>query len=241
MRSPNYPAISLADAVSLTQKLWEREKKTVVPPLEAAKTWGYSIMSGPARTKLSALRKYGLVNDIGDGVQVSQLAMRILHQPVGNRDRQDATQEAALKPELFDQVYKTHKDSSDATLCSYLVVSKNFTEEGSKVFAKSFRETISFADLTGDVTVPQHEEDRLKEVPLAKGTNSSGVPITAQMTRVSANSLPIPVGDNVALVPFPMSEEDFDLFIGTLQLWKKKLIKAADLTKSPEVEGESGQ
>jgi len=29
---------------------------------------------------------------------------------------------------------------------------------------------------------------------------------------------------NVARIPFPMTEDDFDLLIGTLNLWKKKLI-----------------
>jgi hypothetical protein len=44
--------------------------------------------------------------------------------------------------------------------------------------------------------------------------------------------LPILVGasNRVARIPFPMTEDDFDLLIGTLNLWKKKLIapKSAD-------------
>ena len=37
--------------------------------------------------------------------------------------------------------------------------------------------------------------------------------------------LPILVGANrVARIPFPMTEDDFDLLIGTLNLWKKKLL-----------------
>lgn len=43
------------------------------------------------------------------------------------------------------------------------------------------------------------------------------------------NELPVPIGDGlVARVPFPMTEEDFELLIGTLQLWKKKLVKPSD-------------
>lgn len=33
-----------------------------------------------------------------------------------------------------------------------------------------------------------------------------------------------------------MTEEDFDLFIGTLNLWKKKLVKKPD-QPTPKVEG----
>lgn len=41
--------------------------------------------------------------------------------------------------------------------------------------------------------------------------------------------LPIPLGNgHVARVPFPMTEEDFNLFVGTLNLWKKKLVYVPD-------------
>jgi hypothetical protein len=37
--------------------------------------------------------------------------------------------------------------------------------------------------------------------------------------------LPVPIADGlVARVPFPIPEEDFDLLIETLKLWKRKLI-----------------
>jgi len=40
------------------------------------------------------------------------------------------------------------------------------------------------------------------------------------------NELPILVGNGmVARIPFPMSEDDFQLLIETLNLWKKKLVK----------------
>ena len=41
--------------------------------------------------------------------------------------------------------------------------------------------------------------------------------------------LPVPLdGDRVALVPYPMTEEDFTLLIATLQLWKKRLVRGQD-------------
>jgi hypothetical protein len=49
--------------------------------------------------------------------------------------------------------------------------------------------------------------------------------------------MPVLVGPGkVARIPFPMTEEDFDLFIGTLNLWKKKLVKKPD-QPTPKVEG----
>lgn len=41
--------------------------------------------------------------------------------------------------------------------------------------------------------------------------------------------LPVPLdGDRVALVPYPMTEEDFTLLIATLQLWKKRLVRGGE-------------
>jgi len=48
------------------------------------------------------------------------------------------------------------------------------------------------------------------------------------------NELTVPIGDNLAArVPFPMSEDDFKLFIDTLNLWKKKIVKPKSLPTSP--------
>ena len=43
---------------------------------------------------------------------------------------------------------------------------------------------------------------------------------------VARKELPVPLdNDLVARVPYPMTEEDFDLLIDTLQLWKKRLVQ----------------
>ena len=47
------------------------------------------------------------------------------------------------------------------------------------------------------------------------------------MTVAIENELPILVGNSrVARIPFPMSEEDFDLLLETLQLWKRRIVTA---------------
>jgi hypothetical protein len=46
---------------------------------------------------------------------------------------------------------------------------------------------------------------------------------------LTRKELPVPLdGDRVALVPYPMTEEDFTLLIATLQLWKKRLVRGRD-------------
>jgi hypothetical protein len=45
----------------------------------------------------------------------------------------------------------------------------------------------------------------------------------------TTQELPILVGVNrIARIPFPMAEDDFDMLIKTLNLWKEKLVATKD-------------
>ena len=59
--------------------------------------------------------------------------------------------------------------------------------------------------------------------PLAPAPSARREPAPFSLAR---KELPVPLDhDLVARVPYPMSEEDFELLIGTLQLWKKRLVQ----------------
>ncbi len=61
MRSPNYPAIGLDEAIKAVEVVWSKEKRTAVPIEVLGKAMGYKSVSGPVRTKTAALRKFGLL------------------------------------------------------------------------------------------------------------------------------------------------------------------------------------
>jgi hypothetical protein len=146
MRSPNYPAVSLRESCQRARLLWVREKRTPVPSDVAAKAIGYAGISGPSRTVMAAMKKYGLVDSDDKMVRVSDLALRILH-PADEDAEIKALQEAALKPELFAELYSTHRDASDDALRSYLITRLEFSEAGARQLIKAFRDTISLARL----------------------------------------------------------------------------------------------
>ena len=53
---------------------------------------------------------------------------------------------------------------------------------------------------------------------------------------LTQQEMPILVGpDMVAKIPFPMTEDSFDLLIGTLNLWKKKLVQKPEAKQGNEV------
>jgi len=145
LRSPNYPAISLPEAVGEIQKVWTEEKRTAVPIDVLGKAMGYTSLSGPVRTKVAALRKYGLLEQQGGMYKLSDLAMHILHAE-DMKEREQALQAAALRPELFRELFTSHGDASDNALKSHLILHKKFSDAGAKQFIKAFRETLSLAN-----------------------------------------------------------------------------------------------
>lgn len=147
-RSPNYPAIGLGQAIRLIRIFWNQEKRSSVQPDAAAKTFGYNSLSGPARTKISALKKYGLLAEDGGGLKITELGLKIAQYQPETEEYIKAVQDAALKPELFRAVFQTHGDASDHSLKSHLVVKMKFSEAGAKHFIKAFRDTIKVANLS---------------------------------------------------------------------------------------------
>ena len=61
-RSPNFPSVNLADAIEAVRAIYQREGRSLMPRLSAAKALGYNSMNGRSLSKLGALRGYGLLD-----------------------------------------------------------------------------------------------------------------------------------------------------------------------------------
>ena len=145
MRSPNYPSIGLSEGVELARTFWARENKTAVPLDVAASALGYKSASGPARTKLAALKKYGLLEGSQGIYRISDIALRIIH-PANEQEKHSAIVEAAYSPELFRQLRESHLHASVAAIKSHLINQLQFSEIGADQCIAAFKDTIKFAD-----------------------------------------------------------------------------------------------
>jgi hypothetical protein len=156
MRSPNYPALGLTQAVDAAKKLWAKEKRTSVGMETAASALGYSSLSGPARVAIATLRQYGLVEKPDPGhVRLSQRAVDIVHG--SDADRQKALEQAAGAPRLFRDLWTTHSEGSDDAIRSYLITKKDFSEEGARKAVRAFRDTVKLAK--PDASGYNHDEN----------------------------------------------------------------------------------
>jgi hypothetical protein len=150
-RSPNYPTVSLEDAVILVRRLYDAEKRASVALIVVAQALSGSAsmkgLSGPARSKIAVLRSYGLIEDLAPGkVRVSDRALAILQRPTP-ATYTGSIREAALAPPLFRELYEEHRDASDGALKYHLMTDKKFTEDGANRAIKAYRETFAFANL----------------------------------------------------------------------------------------------
>ncbi len=146
-RSPNYPSIPLTQAVEMAGKWYEREKRTNISPEAAAKALGYGALSGSARTAIGSLRQYGLVENAKDGLRISDLAMEIIHQPIGSPERTKALKQAAMRPPLIAELSSSHGDASDDSFRAYLITRRKFSPDGAGRFVPAFREALQIARL----------------------------------------------------------------------------------------------
>lgn len=213
-RSPNFPGVDLVEAIKLTQKLYDRERRAPFPVESAAKAWEYKGPSGPVRVRIGALRQYGLIAREGKDSKLTDRALTLTLRNSANREHRDALRAAALTPDLFRELQETRADASDESLRHHLIVDKGFTPEGAERCIKAFRGTTNAAGLTGYDTIsglngdenPDEDEEKsmITEAPhqrtvgpirseLAQGSIAIPIPLDAE--RMATVTVPIDMGE----------------------------------------------
>lgn len=152
-RSPNYPAVSLSEAIGLASRLWKKEKRTPVSMDVASQAIGYKSASGPSRVKLSALKKYGLLDESKQGFAISELAMHLLHAQKDSPEYIEHARKAALNVDLFQELASSHLHASAEAIRSHLLLHKGFSEDGADAAIEAFLNTKDFAKLDSDDTI----------------------------------------------------------------------------------------
>ncbi|MDO8750485.1 MAG: hypothetical protein Q7K03_05005 [Dehalococcoidia bacterium] len=189
LRSPNYPAVGLGEAVSLVKKLYQAEKGGMFPPESSAGAWGYKSFSGPVRSKFAALKQYGFIDQKkGQGAKLSGRALTIALRNEASKEYLAALKEAAFEPSLFREFYEGNKfDSSDDTLKHELIVNRRFTDDGAEQFIEAFRSAMTIAQLTKPAIISGQEEsqtqdkdDDMLEPPPTKDTITIPIPFSPE-------------------------------------------------------------
>jgi hypothetical protein len=161
VRSPNYPAISLPEAITRAKTIHEAEQHLAAPKEVIAKHLGFGGLNGVSNRIISALTKYGLLEEVsGDKVKVSPLAISILH-PTSPAEKASAIKDAASKPSLFSEITSEWNGAqpSDANLRTYLI-RRNFASDALDRVIQAYRDTMELVTSTeGGYNKPASHSD----------------------------------------------------------------------------------
>ncbi len=175
-RSPNYPAISLEDAITKVRVVYEHERRNYTARAVILRHLGYKeLRGGTGGRVLSALRQYGLLEEKDDQYRVSDLANRLLHLSADAPERAAALKESAVKPQIFRELLANYPDGlpSNATLQNYLITKKNFNPDSVGAFVRVFRATIELAKPTpGPYNAGEGHGEEEGEGMMAEGAES---------------------------------------------------------------------
>ena len=202
VRSPNYPAISLADAIERLEKLGNEIHSHPAPRDLVLTGMGYSGANGASLTALAALGKYGLLEREGEDFKITERGMMYLH-PESDEERRKAVRDAATEPKLFAELNErfTGEKPGDGLIRNYLL-RKKFTPSAASNALLSYRETMEFMEgvcgdeyLSGDVA---DEESASMEQQLPGTTISArtgGNPVPCATTTVSPGQFRVSMTD----------------------------------------------
>jgi hypothetical protein len=146
VRSPNYPALSLPDAIGRVANLHRELHGHSAPREDIAKAMGFNTLNGASATAISALHKYGLIEGGGDNIKVSDRALRILH-PHSPEEKAEAIQEAASEPQLFNDLAERFPGglNNEALVRNYLIRA-GFAPSAVPAVITAYRETSEMVD-----------------------------------------------------------------------------------------------
>jgi hypothetical protein len=124
LRSPNYPSLSLGEAIEMTRKLHAKNRTNPIDREAAAKDLGYSGLTGRSGKVLATLGQYGLVEKAGKGgLRVSRAATTLMYGDDDPRMKRSVLIEAAFMPALFAELHERFSDGvpSENSLKNYLI------------------------------------------------------------------------------------------------------------------------
>jgi hypothetical protein len=148
VRSPNFPIISLPQAITRIEVIYDSEQTVPADRATLANHLGYSGLNGASLKMISALGKYGLLEELPNKqFRVSKLAMTIMH-PASEGEKMDAIREAARGPALFQKLTEQFEGQrpSETNLRSWLL-RNGFAKSAVDSVTKAYGETM---DLVGD-------------------------------------------------------------------------------------------
>ncbi len=234
-RSPNYPRLSLADAIERVSKLYKKEGTHKTTREAVAEGLDYTSLNGASLGMISTLKQYGLLEEDADGIRVSQDTVALVMLPAGDHERVEALQRSAFAPRLFSELREEYGETlpSDVSL-RYALIKKGYSEKASGEVIRAYRDTLELvSEESADYTDADAEDRQGSEPPMTQPT--AGQQISASRSHGTFVDAGAPRGSGeAAVLQFRISntsEARIELMGDITQESIERLMKILDVQK----------
>jgi hypothetical protein len=237
LRSPNYPAFPLDEAVSKINILWEKDGKAGSHRSVVLKHLGFNAESGSALRNLSTLRSFGLTSEKNRHIILTDIALDIVLYSHDEQIYYRSLQEAALNPNIFRELYEKHSDGlpSDDALKSELIREYDFNPKVVDNFIDRFRTTLNYAKLLNGGM------DRIDKRPIKedmdKMKGQGNISTYTEPSQITGQSFPIPfLKGNKATIVFdklPVQKSDLEKIKSWIDLFEESLVEVNKENEEP--------
>lgn len=229
-RSPNYPAISLREAIDKVRVIYSEQRKTAGSREDFARILGYNGLTGTSVKVVSALSKYGLLTGHGNNLRVSEIGEDLsVHRP-GDVEYEEAVQLAADNPAFFKELNAAFPEGlpSEHTVRATLI-KKGFADKAIQPALETYRDTqalIAESVIGSEEPVTHHKELQSNNHPSEPNVTP---PSSFGNTTAAHNAsfrIPISPDNDFILVTgqFPITEGEWNLFLAVINSMKPALV-----------------
>lgn len=149
VRSPNYPTMDLAAALAFARKAYNKDLRNRMSRQALAKHLGHDNLTGPALTKIAALRAYGLIEGAGDELRITEEAVTAMMAPENSQERAGAMARLAFRPPLFQDIRKEFEGKVSEENLRYWLAKRAFTVDAATKAARAYLACVDLAGETG--------------------------------------------------------------------------------------------
>jgi hypothetical protein len=229
-RSPNFPAISLKEAIDRAGQLYEKYKINEVPVGLAHEMWGYKAFGSQGTQVVAALSSFGLIE--GDGESKSRkihLNDNAYHIIQNGCDRSAKLMESVWSPAIYSELLTKYSQGGfhAGIIRHYLVLEREegkFNPQSVDDFVANFLESLDFAGIC--------ENDKNKETETSATavamTASQTSPATTQSWAATPATQAGATTKSTMSLPANMKQENFTLTNGEIIVRWPDHIDAAD-------------
>jgi len=219
-RSPNYPSISLRDAVKLIKNAYPNIHRHKTDKASLVKMFGYSSLNGASLTTMGALNQYGLLEGRSDSIGISEDGETIAIDHVGSTLRIEALQRCSTNPSVFQDIAEEFGDHlpSDEIIRPFLL-RNGFQSTTVDAPIRAYRETMDFVS----------EEISAYNETTGETLREIGEEIQAQSNEATSEAAPTEQKTNNISMAQGMTQDTFTLDEGQVLLQYPKQLSEDSL------------